>query len=267
VDLDAYLGRIGFEAEPRVDLDTLRAIHRAHLLAIPYETLDVSLGRRVSRDPDAIFDKLVTRRRGGWCYEMCGLLGMALAEIGFEITPLAGGVERVVRGDSAVGNHLVFLVMLDKPYLCDVGFGDGLLEPILLEPGVVRQTFLEFRLEQLDAEWWRLHNHPEGAASSFDFQLTRANEALLDERCLWLQTSPESSFVQNVVCQRHVPDGLVMLRGKVMKRVTATGVTRSELGSPDELVETLAEVFGLDLPEAATLWPVIEARQAERMHT
>jgi N-hydroxyarylamine O-acetyltransferase len=253
-----------------VDSETLRGIHRAHLLAIPYEALDVSLGRGASRDPDVVFDKLVTRRRGGWCYEMCGLLGMALTEIGFDVTPLAGGVERVVRGDSAVGNHLVLLVKLDEQYLCDVGFGDGLLEPIRLEPGIVRQTFLEFRLEQLGSEeaktaWWRLHNHPEGGASSFDFQLTRADEALLDERCLWLQTSPDSSFVQNVVCQRHVPDGLVMLRGKVLKRVTAEGVTRAELGSPDELVQTLAEVFDLDLPEAVTLWPAIEARHAERM--
>ena len=135
MDLDAYLERIGYEGEPRIDLDTLRAIHRAHLLAIPYETLDVSLGRGASRDPDVIFDKLVTRRRGGWCYEMCGLLGMALDEIGFDVTPLAGGVERVVRGDSAVGNHLVLLVTLDEPYLCDVGFGDGLLEPIELRAG------------------------------------------------------------------------------------------------------------------------------------
>jgi N-hydroxyarylamine O-acetyltransferase len=269
VELAAYLERIRFEGAPQVDLDTLRRLHVGHLRSIPYENVDVALGRGSSRDLEVIFDKLVTRRRGGWCYEMCGLLAWALDEIGFEVTRLAGGVERVVRGDSAVGNHLVLLVNLDRPYLCDVGFGDGLLEPVELEPGVVRQTFLEFRLEQLDVgqnggAWWRLHNHAEGAASSFDFQLNRADEALLDERCLWLQTSPESMFVQNVVCQRHVPDGLVMLRGKVLKRVTVHGVTRRELGSPAELVETLAGVFDLDLPEAATLWPAIEARHGER---
>jgi N-hydroxyarylamine O-acetyltransferase len=269
MDLGAYLERIGFEGKPQVDLDTLGRLHRAHLQAIPYETFDVALGRGASRDPELIFDKLVTRRRGGWCYEMCGLFAWALGEIGFAVTPLAGGVERVTRGDSAVGNHLVLLVDLDRRYLCDVGFGDGLLEPIELVPGVCRQTFLEFRLELLDAgrgdpAWWRLHNHPEGAASSFDFQLDRAEEALLDERCRWLQTSLESSFVQNVVAQRHVQDGLVMLRGKVLKRVTEAGVTRRELGSGTDLVETLAEVFDLHLPEAAGLWPAIEARHLER---
>ena len=269
MDLGAYLTRIGFEGSPRVDRDTLGRLHRGHLQSIPYENFDVALGRGASRDLELVFDKLVTRRRGGWCYEMCGLFAWAIGELGFAVTPLAGGVERVTRGDSAVGNHLVLLVDLDRRYLCDVGFGDGLLEPIELVPGVYRQTFLEFRLELLgagqgDGAWWRLHNHPEGGASSFDFQLDRAEESLLDERCLWLQTSPESSFVQNVVAQRHVGDGLVMLRGKVLKRVTEAGVTRRELGSGDELVETLAEVFDLDLPEAAALWPAIEARHLER---
>lgn len=264
MELAAYLERVRFEGTPRVDLDTLRRLHVGHLRSIPYENVDVALGRGASRDLGVIFDKLVTRRRGGWCYEMCGLLAWALGEIGFAVTPLAGGVERAVRGDSAIGNHLVLLVDLDRRYLCDVGFGDGLLEPIAIERSVVRQNFLEFGLEPMDEGWWRLDNHAEGSASSFDFQLERANEALLSERCQWLQTSPESMFVQNVVCMRHVPNGLVLLRGKVLKRVTAEGVARHELGSPGELVETLGEVFDLDLPEATTLWPAIEARHEER---
>jgi N-hydroxyarylamine O-acetyltransferase len=264
MELASYLERIGFEGTPRVDLDTLRALHRAHLRAIPYENLDVQLGRPVSRDPTLIFDKLVTRRRGGWCYEMCGLYGWALERIGFDVTPLAGGVERVTRGESAVGNHLVLLVALDREYLCDVGFGDGLLEPIELVPGRVHQSFLEFSLEDMRDGWWRLHNHPEGGAASFDFRRDRADESVLDERCLWLQSSAESGFVQNAVCQRHVPGGLAILRGKVLKRVTAAGVSRQELGSGEELVKALRDVFDLDLPEAATLWPAIEARHAER---
>lgn len=264
MELTGYLQRIGFEGTPRVDLQTLRGLHRAHLQAIPYENLDVQLGRAVVRDPEVIYDKLVTRRRGGWCYEMCGLHAWALEQIGFDVTPLAGGVERVTRGESAVGNHLVLLVRLDREYLCDVGFGDGLLEPIELVPGPVRQSFLAFSLEELGDGWWRFHNHPEGGASSFDFRLERADESLLDERCHWLQSSPDSGFVQNAVCQRHVPDGLVILRGKVLKRVTADGVTRYELGSAEELVATLHEVFALDLADAARLWPAIEARHAER---
>ena len=83
MDLDAYLARIGYAGTPRVDLETLGAIHRAHLLAIPYENLDVQLGRPGDVSLRHAFDKLVTARRGGWCYEMNGLLGWALNEIGF----------------------------------------------------------------------------------------------------------------------------------------------------------------------------------------
>jgi N-hydroxyarylamine O-acetyltransferase len=263
VSLSAYLRRIGFEQRPRPDLDTLRRLHRAHLQAIPYENLDVQLGRGASRDPQAIFDKLVTRRRGGWCYEMCGLHAWALESIGFAVTPLAGGVGRRDRGEASVGNHLVLLVELDRPYLADVGFGNGLLEPIPIVDGErARQGIFEYSVERLDDAWWRLHNPTQTGAESYDFTLARADEALLDERCAWQQTSPDSPFVQNVVVQRHVADGLVMLRGKVLTRITAAGAAARDLASAEEYVDTLVDVFDLRVPEAATLWPAIEQRHA-----
>ena len=94
MDVQAYLDRIGFQGVPRPDLATLRALHRGHALAISYENLDVQLGRPMTTDPAAAFDKLVHGRRGGWCYEMNGVLGAVLSEIGFKVTRLAGGAYR-----------------------------------------------------------------------------------------------------------------------------------------------------------------------------
>ena len=145
MDLKAYLDRIGFAGEPRPDLATLSALHRAHLMAIPYESLDVQLGRPLTPDPDAAFEKIVVRRRGGWCYEMNGLFGLALEAIGFRVTRLAGGVMREVLGDVQVGNHLVLRVDLDRPWIADVGFGDGTLEPFPLQAGPFRLYFLQLR--------------------------------------------------------------------------------------------------------------------------
>src|SRR6185503_6394389 len=99
MDLQAYLDRIGFAGEARPDLATLTALHRAHLLAIPYENLDVQFGTPVTIEPAAAFEKIVTRGRGGWCYEMNGLFGAALDEIGFQVTRLAGGVRRDLMGE------------------------------------------------------------------------------------------------------------------------------------------------------------------------
>jgi N-hydroxyarylamine O-acetyltransferase len=264
VKLARYLDRIGFAGTPRPDLETLRALHRAHLEAIPYEALDVQLGRPVSLEIPRIYEKIVDRGRGGWCYEMCGLFGWALEEIGFSVTRVAGGVARALIGDFAVGNHLVLRVDLERPYLADTGFGDGLIEPVPIEPdGAIRQRFLAFRLEALEGGWWRLHNHPNGSAPSFDFRAEPALPGLLEEKCAFLQTNALSPFVQNAVVQRHFPDRLELLRGKVLRTVRADGVRERTLASPDEYVAVLSDVFALALPEAASLWPRIEARHAE----
>jgi N-hydroxyarylamine O-acetyltransferase len=261
VDLQAYLDRIGFEGEVRVDAATLAALHRAHLMAIPYENFDVQLGRPVTIDPEAAFEKIVTRRRGGWCYEMNGLFGLALQTIGFPVTRLAGGVVRSLMGEVMVGNHLVLRVELDgRPWIADVGFGDGVLEAFPLAQGPVRTGGFDYRLETLGDGWWRFHNHPLGGAPDFDFQLEAADPAVLREKCLWLQTAPDSPFVQNATAQRHRPGEILILRGRILKRVRPDGAQDHLVASADELVDILAREFDLDLPEAASLWPRIAAR-------
>ncbi|WP_374573151.1 arylamine N-acetyltransferase [Phenylobacterium sp.] len=263
MDLQAYFDRIGYSGPARPDLATLRAVHRAHLFAIPYENLDVQLGRPLTTDPAAAFDKLVTRRRGGWCYEMNGVLGAALEEIGFKVTRLSGAVMRVVRGDAFIGNHLVLRVDLDEPWIADVGFGDGGRDPIPLAEAEFASDSFPLRLERLDERWWRYHNHEHGGAPSFDFTAERADEARLSELCQWLQESPESMFVQNAVVQRHTPDSILQLRGRVLRRARPDGVESRLIGSADEYVDALSSEFGLDMPEAAELWPRICARHDE----
>jgi N-hydroxyarylamine O-acetyltransferase len=261
VDLGAYLDRIGFAGEVRVDAATLTALHRAHLMAIPYENFDVQLGRPVTIDPEAAFEKIVTRRRGGWCYEMNGLFGLALQTIGFPVTRLAGGVVRSLMGEVMVGNHLVLKIELDgQAWIADVGFGDGVLEAFPLAEGAVRTGGFDYRMERLADGWWRFHNHPLGGAPNFDFQLQPADPALLREKCLWLQTAPDSPFVQNATAQRHRPGEILILRGRVLKRVRPDGAEDHLVASADELVDILAREFDLDLPEAASLWPRILSR-------
>src|SRR5262249_21865966 len=151
--LDAYLNRIGYRGARNVDLETLIALHRAHLSTIPYENLDIALGRTLSLDEAAIYAKLVTARRGGWCYEMTGLFAWALEELGFPVTRLASKVGGQTP-DAEDGAHLVLLVELDRPYLADVGFGNGLLDPIPLEVGAYQQDFRTYRLAQVGERWF-----------------------------------------------------------------------------------------------------------------
>ena len=110
MDIDAYLARIDLSWPLPPTLETLTVVHRAHLRAIPYENLDVQLGRPVTIERPAIFEKIVSRHRGGWCYEMNGLLGWALGELGFRVTRVAGAVMREAMVDAFIGNHLVLKV-------------------------------------------------------------------------------------------------------------------------------------------------------------
>ncbi|MDO8378865.1 arylamine N-acetyltransferase [Phenylobacterium sp.] len=263
MDLSAYLARIGYAGTPRVDLPTLHDLHRRHLQAIPYENLDVQLGRPGGVDIEDAYDKIVTRRRGGWCYEMNGLFGWALREIGFDVTRMAGAVGRDERGAISHGNHLVLRVDLDRPYLADVGFGDGMLEPIPLLAGGYSRAGYDFRLEQVDADWWRLHNHALGGAPYFDFTLETAREEALAATCQWLRTAPESVFTQFPIVQRHTRDGLVIILGRTLRRIRPGERTQALIDTADQFVEVLARDFGLDVPEMRSLWPAICAKHEE----
>jgi N-hydroxyarylamine O-acetyltransferase len=192
---------------------------------------------------------------------MNGLLGWALGELGFRVTRVAGAVMREAMGDAFIGNHLVLKVELEEgTYLADAGFGDGPLDPIRITPGDFISAGFSFGLSRVDDVWWRLRNHPLGGARSFDFTLNTADEAVLAARCHDLQTQEWSPFVQNLVCQRYTTRGLTILRGRVVRLITAGGYEDQVLNSAEELVRVLQEAFDLRVPEAASLWPKICAR-------
>jgi N-hydroxyarylamine O-acetyltransferase len=261
--LHEYLARIGYEGPVRPDLACLKSLHRQHLLSISYENLDVQLERPLDLDPQRIFEKIVQQRRGGWCYEMNGMLQWALTEIGFDVMRMNGGVMRKEQGDPTMGNHLVLCVNLDEPYMADVGLGDGLLEPIPLRADNFTQGNLAYSLEPLEDDLWRFHNHEGRIPPNFDFRYRPADEDLFAEKCAELQSDPESIFVQNLICQRQRPDGVYILLGRVLSHITSDGVQRTLLNSPEELRDTLAAVFDLRDPQADDLWPrVVERHEA-----
>lgn len=252
--LSRYLHRIGHTGDTAPTLATLRALHRAHLLTIPYENLDIHFGVAVTLEPERIFTKLVDNHRGGWCYEMNGLFARVLESLGFDVRRVAGTVGRAQRGWRAQGNHLVLVVQLDRPWIADVGFGDGFLTPLPLDPGTYSQSFLQYRVSR-DGPRWRVDNHQYGGADGFDFTLTRRTLDAFGTQCLELQTSPESPFVKTTVCERFTRHGLIMLRGATLREVSAAGVSSRVVQDAGEFAATLRERFGLDLPGAERLWP------------
>ena len=263
--LDDYFARIDYSGPVRADFATLVALHRAHLAAIPYENLEIQLGRKNVLAEEAFIDKLVRRRRGGWCYEMNGLLTTALREIGFTVTRVAGGVSRDVIAEQAVGNHLVGLVDLDRRYVADVGLGDGPFEPFPLEERTWTERSMTFRLERLDASWWRFHNHAHGFAPTFDFTEEPRGLGWYQDMCTLLQTADFSPFVNNALVIRRSEDGVRALRETTLVTVANGTKTERPIETRDDYVGVLTELLGTDLGrEADSLWIKVAARVRER---
>lgn len=247
-DLPAYLRRIGWTAPVRADLATLRALHVAHLAAIPFENLDIQMGLPITIDAASLQAALVDRRRGGYCFQQNGLFRLALEAIGFEVQPCDARVRFESGGAIRPRTHMVLLVSLDGArWLADVGFGaSGIAEPLTLGTPPVTQlgwqfrTWLEGRLHILQrgdgATWEDLYVFGDEAVPHVDYVMGN-----------WFtSTYPESGFVRSLTAQRIV-DGRRHVLRNLKYSVTEHGVTRSRDIAREELVPLLQDVFGLDV--------------------
>ena len=225
--VQAYLDRIEHHGSTEPDLATLAALQRAHMLAVPFENLDIHLGRRLVLDQAVNYRKIVERRRGGWCFELNGLFAWLLAELGFEVTPLGSRVD----GSQGAGDdlaHLLLQVDLDQPYVVDVGFGEGSFDPLplaALPDGVI--------------------SHLDDLTVVFTTQPRRLDE--FQPMCDHLQTSPESPFVRRRVAHRALPDGRITLRERTFTEERAEQRTERELAGDDEWRAVLRDRFGIEL--------------------
>jgi len=257
MDLDAYLHRIGVPDTRTPDLATLRRIALGHATTIAFENLDPFLGREVSVDPDALVAKLVDGRRGGWCFELNGLLRAALDELGYATTGLAA---RVLWGrpDGAPatsrGHMLVRVDLAEGPHLVDVGFGGLTLTGVLaLVPDAVQETPHEpFRvrevprdasgaaglvMEALVAGTWRpLYRFDLAEQLPVDYALTS----------WYLAHHPDSHFRHGIMVARPGNGVRHALGGHVLTVHHLDGPSeRTELPTPAAVIDVLGGTFGL----------------------
>lgn len=258
--LAAYLRRIGLDGPVEPTREGLGRIMTAHVGAIPFENLDVFLGRSAARGIEAIHAKLVDGRRGGWCYEQNGLLGWALGEMGFEVTRLAARVNKI---EGEPGGHLTLLVRFEgQDWLTDVGFGGSQAMPLPLEPCEYRHDPFAVALSRRDG-LWRYTENPGGKPFFYEFRAAPADPDRLAYWNTWQETDPSSNFVGNLVAQRRLGREHIVLRGRVLTERGAAGERVWLIDDGTELDTVLRERFGLDVPEVADRWPAIAARHRE----
>ena len=247
LDINAYLTRIRYQGSTAPTLDTLRAIHHAHLLTVPFENLDIAWGREIVMDEETFVRKVVERRRGGFCYELNGAFAALLRALGFQVTLLSARVAREEGGEGPEFDHLCLRVDLEEPWLADVGFGESFLEPLRLQTKIQQSD--PAGIFRLITRRKRLHLEKTGPDEVWKRQFSFALKSRrLDEfagMCHYHQTSPESSFTHKRICTRATSDGRITLAD--MKLIVTANGHRNEttLASEQEWRETLKEHFGI----------------------
>src|SRR5918997_1578676 len=215
MDVEAYLERIDYRGPLAPTAETLRRLHVAHLLAVPFENLSIHAGEPVVLDDGALFAAL-------------------LRALGFRVEMLSA---RVARRDGGFGpefDHMALLVTLEERWLADVGFGDSFVEPLLLdERGEQTQGSRSFRLDEDGGRLVLLRRDAGGEwEPQYRFGLEPHAYADYAQMCRFHQTSPESHFTRGRVCSRLTPEGRVTLSGS--RLITTTGGERVERELADD---------------------------------
>jgi N-hydroxyarylamine O-acetyltransferase len=268
VDLAAYFDRIGYRGAGAPTLETLNALAAAHAQAIPFENLDVLLGRGVDLEPDAVFDKLVRRRRGGYCFEQNSLFLSVLTALGFQARPLSARVRLTTPpGRTPPRTHLFLAVELDgQRWLSDVGVGAlTLTSAIRFAPDEEQPTAHETRRLVREGDHW-LHQARLGEVWTDVYEFTGEEMPPIDREVANWYTSahPRSHFKDVLMVARAAPDGgRISLRNGELKRRARDGSAEARnVATPEELLAVLAAEFALEFPPATRFgasgspWPV-----------
>jgi N-hydroxyarylamine O-acetyltransferase len=243
----AYLNRVGITVPTAGDAAGLRTLHRAHQLTVPFENLSIHLGEPISLDERDLIDKIVRRRRGGFCYELNGAFALLLEALGAQVSRVAARVY----GEAGLGppfDHLALIVRPadgSGPWLADVGFGSHSDYPLLLDA----------RDDQDDpAGRFRL---ADGGAGDIDvlkdgmpqYRIETRERSLADcvPTCWWQQTSPLSHFTRSTICSRLTPGGRVSISGRMLIQTQDGTRTEHRLDTDAMLLAAYRDHFGIVL--------------------
>ena len=248
IDADRCLKRIGYIGPTELNLSTLRALQRAFLLRVPFENLDIHLGRQISLSSESIYEKIVSRKRGGFCYECNILFFDLLNELGFQVEYLSA---RMVKG-STVGpeyDHMVILVNLEHNYLVDVGNGQSCREPLRID-GTNRSISegYEYRVGTY-GKGYALYCQKSDTAWTprFLFTLIPRDRGAFSSMCHYHQTSPESVFTQHRLVTIATKEGRVTLADTRLTITKGVEIEESVLTSEDDFYENLKQYFGIEV--------------------
>jgi N-hydroxyarylamine O-acetyltransferase len=250
MDVSAYLDRVKYQGDSSTSRETLRSLHLAHVLAVPFENLDGYRGVPVSLEPADLFAKIVTAQRGGYCFELNGLFSLLLEAMGFEVTRLIARVRYGAKPPYPRSHQVLLVTVSGEPWLVDVGFGgNGLLEPMPLEAGAeVTQHSEAFKLLTADCgeyllqcrvhgEWESLYSFTTDPCQPIDYKYPN----------YFHSHSPDSIFMQRRICTIPTTEGRKILVDRTLSVRRQGKTEKSAVESDADYARLLRDHFGIVL--------------------
>jgi N-hydroxyarylamine O-acetyltransferase len=259
-DLDAYLARINLPARVTPDAEGLGRLQREHRLAIPFENLDVRLGRGIAIDTDSVFAKLVTGKRGGYCFEHNRLFMDALAALGFAVRPLLARVWLGVADTPPLTHTLSLVTIGDRAWIADASFGGSYAPVMALADGWEAEApdGAWFRLDRDARHGWMLSRKGDAGSTDgrgtgpgwqpqYSFHDTEVFDSDLALANHWTSTAPASRFTQLTVASIVLPHGMAGLTDRRYHRRAGDNVSEAEITDPRVYRMRMSLMFGIDL--------------------
>ncbi|QQQ75375.1 arylamine N-acetyltransferase [Saccharothrix sp. 6-C] len=254
LDVTAFLRRLGLGAAEPPGVVALTRLHQAFVERVPYETVEIQLGRVTSLDPLDSAARVLAGR-GGYCFQLNGAFAELLRALGYHVTRHPGGVQMTADAEPVISRSHLALTVHDLPdsddaWLVDAGLGDGLHSPLPLRAGVHRQGPFTFELgpSTAAAGAWRLGHDARGSFHAMHFAPGDVGLDHFADRHVELSTSPESGFVRTFGVLRADGRGWDVLRALTLSRVEGT-TTKTLLDDRADWFTALADVYGLVLAE------------------
>jgi N-hydroxyarylamine O-acetyltransferase len=250
MEIDKYLKRISHNLPIEISLGGFTSLHLQHLYSIPFENLDIHIGRKIVLDFENIYNKIVMNNRGGFCYEMNGLFYSVLTSLGFIVKMVSA---RVYDGTEPGPefDHMALIVDLGgTEYLADVGFGDSFREPLKFETGISQnQGSKYYRIESIGENSYILKQSDNGIDFSNMYRFSTTTRELRDfiQMCNYHQTSPLSHFTQKRIITIAKPNGRITISGRKLIETLEGNRTESEIESEEDFNKLLTEHFGVVL--------------------
>lgn len=254
MNLDAYFDRIDYQGSREPSLATLQKIHRAHLQAVPFENLDIHIPRPIQLNREALFKKIVTEHRGGFCFEQNGFFAYVLQDLGFEVSMLSAQVySQDFQSYGIPGNHMTLHVTVEgRSFLADVGFGASFWDPVPLrvQADPFAQKVGDFWFEESEGLWHFYSRELGGAEKHLRFRFTLEPQRLesFEDACRYMQTSPETHFTQKRMCSRWSAEGrLTLSEGRLIETFWDGSRRETETADEERWHAFLRERFQVDV--------------------